>query len=215
MNDFNLSDLTELKREPRIAKLVRGTPLWITPDGVSYARIVLALPLAVSIFVEGYGIALVLLLLAALSDWFDGALAHARGEESVWGAFLDPLADKAIVLAAMLALAPILTAYFTLQFGIIALVEVVLVAIRLPHLGLAVPAPNAASKVKANTIGKCKLVAEMCALACIISFIALHPPGMRVDGVFDDIVGYAGVILLPVATLLTVSSLISRILQKN
>ncbi len=42
--------------------------------------------------------------LAALTDYFDGAVARARGETSALGAALDPIADKLLVAAALLLL---------------------------------------------------------------------------------------------------------------
>ncbi len=42
--------------------------------------------------------------IAALTDWFDGYLARALGQTSAFGAFLDPVADKLIVAAALIVL---------------------------------------------------------------------------------------------------------------
>ena len=42
--------------------------------------------------------------LAAITDWFDGYLARRWGETSAFGAFLDPVADKLMVAAALILL---------------------------------------------------------------------------------------------------------------
>lgn len=42
--------------------------------------------------------------IAALTDWFDGYLARALGQTSAFGAFLDPVADKLMVAAALIVL---------------------------------------------------------------------------------------------------------------
>lgn len=47
-------------------------------------------------------IALVLFLVAAISDWFDGYLARRWNQESKFGEMLDPIADKAMVIIALL-----------------------------------------------------------------------------------------------------------------
>ena len=39
---------------------------------------------------------------AAITDWFDGYLARKLNQTSAFGAFLDPVADKLIVAAALL-----------------------------------------------------------------------------------------------------------------
>lgn len=41
---------------------------------------------------------------AAVTDWFDGYLARRLGQTSAFGAFLDPVADKLMVAAALIVL---------------------------------------------------------------------------------------------------------------
>ena len=49
-------------------------------------------------------IATILFISAAFTDWLDGYLARKWGQSSNFGAFLDPVADKLIVAAALLVL---------------------------------------------------------------------------------------------------------------
>ncbi len=44
--------------------------------------------------------------LASASDWLDGHLARRMGIETVFGKFLDPIADKLIVMAALIMILP-------------------------------------------------------------------------------------------------------------
>lgn len=65
----------------------------------------LGLPLILALGAGWQGLAWTLLLLGGLSDWLDGLLARRAGGGSVWGARLDPLTDKILILAPLLALA--------------------------------------------------------------------------------------------------------------
>lgn len=47
----------------------------------------------------------ILFLVACLTDYFDGVVARATQQESAFGGFLDPLADKLIIAAALIMLA--------------------------------------------------------------------------------------------------------------
>lgn len=80
------------------------------PNTLTVARILLTpffLMLLVSEAPGSRHLALVLFILAAFSDWLDGRLARAYEARSRLGKFLDPLADKILVLGTFLVL-PIL-----------------------------------------------------------------------------------------------------------
>jgi CDP-diacylglycerol--glycerol-3-phosphate 3-phosphatidyltransferase len=70
--------------------------------------------------------------LAAVTDFFDGWLARRLGATSVWGAILDPIADKVLVCAAVLGLmaqAP-LAAAVAIPGGLILIREFAVSALR-------------------------------------------------------------------------------------
>jgi CDP-diacylglycerol--glycerol-3-phosphate 3-phosphatidyltransferase len=77
------------------------------PNALSLARIALT-PVFLVLFLSGtftgQGIALVLFILLAISDWLDGAIARRYGVGSRFGMYLDPLADKVLVLGAFVAI---------------------------------------------------------------------------------------------------------------
>jgi CDP-diacylglycerol--glycerol-3-phosphate 3-phosphatidyltransferase len=74
-------------------------------DGLTLVRAVLGLPLLLCLQLGWTAAAWLLLALGALSDALDGWAARRAGGGSVWGARLDPLADKLLVSAAWLWLA--------------------------------------------------------------------------------------------------------------
>ncbi|MEN9496588.1 MAG: hypothetical protein RLZZ516_631 [Cyanobacteriota bacterium] len=74
-------------------------------DGLTVGRAVAGLPLILALAAGWSDLAWWLLLLAGLSDAADGWLARRAGGGSVWGARLDPLTDKILILAPLLWLA--------------------------------------------------------------------------------------------------------------
>jgi CDP-diacylglycerol--glycerol-3-phosphate 3-phosphatidyltransferase len=118
-------------------------------------------------------IALVLFLVIALSDALDGMLARRLNQVSSLGKFLDPLADKILVIAVLIVLVE--------QKIIPALPVIIIVArdltvslFRGMAAGPGKPGGQAAGKglvIAANRLGKIKTVLEM--LATIMLLLAL------------------------------------------
>ena len=82
------------------------------PIALTWLRVA-AIPLLVAVFYlpsnwlspfEKNLIATILFVSAAVTDWLDGFLARRMKQESAFGQFLDPVADKLIVAAALLVL---------------------------------------------------------------------------------------------------------------
>jgi CDP-diacylglycerol--glycerol-3-phosphate 3-phosphatidyltransferase len=71
-------------------------------DGLTLGRALIGLPLILALSLGSSGLAWWLLLLGGLSDAADGWLARRAGGGSVWGARLDPLTDKILILAPLL-----------------------------------------------------------------------------------------------------------------
>lgn len=70
-------------------------PFWTLPNFLSLLRLLLAVPIAYLIFIDGpftwiFG----LTTAAILSDWVDGRLARWSDTVSEWGKVIDPIADK-------------------------------------------------------------------------------------------------------------------------
>jgi cardiolipin synthase (CMP-forming) len=75
------------------------------PNLISIMRIALVLPVAWMMTEHRYGTALWLALVAGLSDALDGWMARHFGWRSRLGAFLDPAADKLLLMTSYLVLA--------------------------------------------------------------------------------------------------------------
>ena len=107
----------------------------------------------------------VLFALAALTDWLDGYLARRLNQTTPFGAFLDPVADKLIVVAALI----ILVSYhnnpwLTLPSLIIVGREIVISALREWMAEV-----NDSVAVAVSYLGKIKTTLQMIALTLLLS----------------------------------------------
>lgn len=75
------------------------------PNLLTLARILITPLFIILLIRESYGYALVVFTLAGITDGLDGFIARVFDQKTELGAFLDPLADKALLLAAFLTLA--------------------------------------------------------------------------------------------------------------
>ena len=167
------------------------------PNLVTFSRIIL-IPLLIGIFymplqTETQNLAAtVLFIFAGITDWLDGYLARRLNQMSAFGAFLDPVADKLIVVAALLALL-----YLNRVDMIVALIivgrEIAISALRewMAKMGQA-------ASVAVAFIGKLKTVAQMVAIPLLL----FHDPLWGLDCQF------LGTILVNVAAVLTVISML-------
>ena len=111
-----------------------------------------------------YILVLMLFFIAGLTDYFDGFFARKYDMVTKFGEFLDPLADKLIVVA---ALALLLEVYATPWFAIPAILiigrELVISGLRewMAKIGLS-------NKVKVSMIGKVKTWVQMIAIAVLL-----------------------------------------------
>ena len=80
-----------------------------TPNKLTIARMILV-PFFVLFILTGWGgdanryICLAIFVVASITDWFDGHLARKNNLVTNFGKFMDPLADKLLVSAALIVL---------------------------------------------------------------------------------------------------------------
>lgn len=79
--------------------------IWTIPNLLSMLRLALVPPFLVLIIVGDYVAALIVLIIASLTDLLDGFLARRLNQVTRLGQLLDPAADRLYIFAALLGLA--------------------------------------------------------------------------------------------------------------
>lgn len=130
-------------------------------------------------------------LIAAITDVFDGYLARRLGQTTKFGAFLDPVADKIIVTIALI----LITQYYQAWWISIAAIIIISREIIISALREWMAEVGKRSNVAVSSIGKYKTIAQMTAL----TWLLWRP---------CDIVIYAGLVALFIATVLTLISMV-------
>jgi cardiolipin synthase len=168
------------------------------PTLLTWARIV-AIPLIVGVFYLDLAsptrnlVATVLFIVVALTDWADGYLARKLNQTSSFGAFLDPVADKFLVCAALLVL---------VQLGRVgALVALVIIGreIAISALREWMAQIGASRSVAVHMLGKVKTMVQMVAI-----------PFLLYDGFLFGIIDTSewGTVLIWISAVLTIWSMI-------
>ncbi|GAB2911357.1 CDP-diacylglycerol--glycerol-3-phosphate 3-phosphatidyltransferase [Paraburkholderia jirisanensis] len=109
--------------------------------------------------------AAVIFILAALTDWFDGYLARKWNQTSAFGAFLDPVADKLMVTAALLVLVQVARLDSAIALVIVGR-EIAISALRewMAQIG-------ASKSVAVNSLGKIKTACQMVAIPMLLLYM--------------------------------------------
>lgn len=76
-------------------------PRWLKPNHLTYVRLIIGVLLFILLFyygIENKTLIILLFVLGVLTDLFDGSVARCLKMETKFGAFLDPIADRIIIL---------------------------------------------------------------------------------------------------------------------
>ncbi len=143
---------------------LRRQQILTLPNGLTIIRI-LAIPvILILLFSSGTFyvqlITTIFFLLIAVTDTFDGYLARRRGMVTTLGKFLDPLADKLLIVAALIALIP--------TRGIPAWMVIVIVGREISVTGLRGIAVSQGIVIAASSLGKYKTIFEVTSIAFLI-----------------------------------------------
>jgi len=126
------------------------------------------------VFLEGFWLklsAFLVFLMAALTDFFDGRIAKKKGIVSDFGKFMDPVADKILVLAAF--------ATFVHMRLIAVWMFVIIIARDLVITSLRLFALNKGKVLSASRSGKHKTAFQIFSVFWILGFILLKEAMLR------------------------------------
>jgi len=130
----------------------------------------------------------VIFALAALTDWLDGYLARALNQTSAFGAFLDPVADKLMVAAALIVLVKLGYVDMFIAFIIIGR-EIAISALRewMAQLG-------ESKSTRVSMLGKVKTVFQMIAILLLLYHDSLA--GLPADTLGTFLIYFAAILTL-------------------
>jgi CDP-diacylglycerol--glycerol-3-phosphate 3-phosphatidyltransferase len=144
------------------------------PNLLSLLRIAL-LPLLVYFLTDPGplygGLAALTFFVASLTDFFDGYLARRHGQTTTLGKFLDPLADKLIVTAALVMLIAI-----DRSPRVPAWMVVVIIGREIAVTGLRAIAASEGIVLAAEELGKYKMIFQTFAIHCLL----IHYPYLTI-----------------------------------
>ena len=128
--------------------------------------------------------ALILFVLAALTDWLDGHLARSWKQETKFGTMLDPIADKAMVVVALLVIIG-----FSSQSQFLILPATIILFREVFVSGLREFLGDTAGTLKVTKLAKWKTTVQMVAISVLFGQgLFEHYFGMSVFGMNREIV---------------------------
>ena len=137
------------------------------PNKLTLSRFVLTVAFMLVMFWEFPGnesVALVLFVIASVTDWVDGAIARRRKLITNFGILMDPLADKILICSAFIA--------FVGRGSMAAWMVVIIVARELTITGLRLLAATKQVVLAAEGYGKHKTISQIVAIIAILVLLS-------------------------------------------
>jgi CDP-diacylglycerol---glycerol-3-phosphate 3-phosphatidyltransferase len=149
----------------------RRAAVYNLPNGLTLARLVLAVGLFACIAWACWLTGLVVFALAAVTDWLDGYLARKHGSASAFGRNFDPLVDKVLICGAFIFLLPVDGA------GLTPWMVTVVVGRELIITGLRSFIETQTASFGADWLGKLKMGLQCAALLAVLFVLTLRDAG--------------------------------------
>ena len=174
---------------------------WTLPNKLTMLRMILVPFFVAALLIQNGEIfalrmtALVLFLIASLTDLLDGKIARKYNLVTNFGKFMDPLADKLLVCSALICL---------VQLGQLpAWIVIIIISREFIISGFRLVAADQGIVIAASMWGKSKTVSQMISIVLLIINIKTPPLGILTT------------ISIPVMTILTVVSLLDYLMKNK
>lgn len=196
------------------------------PNKISLTRICMIPIFVLVFFLDGvlpfnYGIAAIIFVLAACTDFIDGYIARSRGLVTNLGKFLDPIADKVLVATAMMLILTMKDSLFSVfnqaADAIYIATTVCVCVIMARELIISAFRQIAAANgvvMAAEKLGKYKTACQDAAIFVLILAADICVPAYHAVP-WDSYVAWTGIVLFAIATVLTVWSGIAYVLKNK
>ena len=152
-----------------MSSAAQANPIWNIPNILTLLRIA-AIPILAVLLLSptkdaGFWAA-ALFSVASVTDWLDGYLARRMGIVTVFGKFLDPIADKLLVMAALIMILP---------FGRVpAWMVLVILGREIIITGLRGIASTEGIVISASNLGKFKTIFQLVAIIGLLLHYDYH-----------------------------------------
>lgn len=203
-------DNQEENQQEKSTEQNKTVPIWNLPNILTMSRI-LIIPVFVALFyvhfTAHYFVVWALFAVACFTDLFDGAIARKHNLVTNLGKFLDPIADKVLVLTGFILYLTV-PQIFCANLGDWAIIVAgcgvaVIFARELIVSGFRMVAASSGEVIAADKIGKYKTFAQDLSVGFLVFSAGLREIA---DDMFAMVVNLIGIALFIVAIILTVVS---------
>ena len=157
------------------AKPLSGSSVFNVPNQLTSIRLILSAVMFAMIGLEYYLVAMVIFIVAALTDWLDGYWARKYGQITVLGRILDPFADKVIISGSLVFLV-VAPGMMSTPWGLRAWMVVVIIAREMLVTMLRGIIEKQGGDFSARWSGKWKMVLQCVAVGASLFFLSRTAP---------------------------------------
>lgn len=208
-------------KDSKLNKFVRGKGVMNLPNKLTISRMVM-IPIFITFFyvhfAGHYFVALAIFAIASLTDFLDGKIARKYNLVTNLGKFLDPIADKVLVLSALVIMLTKPEKLFIAGLGEWALIVAgcgvaLILAREIIVSGFRMVAASTGMVIAADIFGKYKTATQD--IAIVILLIGLGAGELACHATVVEIINYVGLAFFAISVVLTIISGINYLVKNR